>query len=126
VIGVVATGLTAWDTQQIKEMYVDEAYAGGEAATKTATGRADSTSTSSTVHDAAAGGTPRLKQPAEPTFDTLGLAPRRFSLNAWPGLAPGRFCLKVERAGLLLARAADAAFATTERKTAAQAEQEEV
>ena len=37
VIGVVVfVGLTAWDTQQIKEMYVDEAYAGGEAATKTA------------------------------------------------------------------------------------------
>src|SRR5207237_2381456 len=37
VIGVVVfVGLTAWDTQQIKEMYVDEAYAGGEAASKTA------------------------------------------------------------------------------------------
>src|SRR3981081_3248362 len=37
VIGVVVFGgLTAWDTQRIKEMYVDEAYAGGEAASKTA------------------------------------------------------------------------------------------
>jgi FtsH-binding integral membrane protein len=37
VIGVIVfTGLTAWDTQQIKEMYVDDAYAGGEAASKTA------------------------------------------------------------------------------------------
>ena len=37
VIGVVVfVGLTAWDTQRIKEMYVDEAYAGGEAASKTA------------------------------------------------------------------------------------------
>ena len=37
VVGVlVFVGLTAWDTQQIKEMYVDEAYAGGEAASKTA------------------------------------------------------------------------------------------
>jgi len=32
VIGVVVfVGLTAWDTQQIKEMYVDDASAGGEA-----------------------------------------------------------------------------------------------
>jgi FtsH-binding integral membrane protein len=37
VIGVVVfVGLTAWDTQQIKEMYVDEAYAGSEATSKTA------------------------------------------------------------------------------------------
>jgi len=37
VIGVgVFAGLTAWDTQQIKEMYVDDAYAGGQAAAKTA------------------------------------------------------------------------------------------
>jgi FtsH-binding integral membrane protein len=37
VIGVVVfVGLTAWDTQQIKEMYVDEASAGGEATSKTA------------------------------------------------------------------------------------------
>src|SRR5580693_1419514 len=37
VIGVVVfVGLTAWDTQQIKEMYVDDAYAGGQAAAKTA------------------------------------------------------------------------------------------
>ena len=37
VIGVVVfVGLTAWDTQRIKEMYVDDAYAGGEAASKTA------------------------------------------------------------------------------------------
>jgi FtsH-binding integral membrane protein len=37
VIGVVVfVGLTAWDTQQIKEMYVDDVYAGGEAAAKTA------------------------------------------------------------------------------------------
>src|SRR5438132_5536468 len=37
VIGVVVFfGLTAWDTQRIKEMYVDEAYAGGEAASKPA------------------------------------------------------------------------------------------
>jgi len=37
VIGVIVfVGLTAWDTQQIKEMYVDDAYAGGEAASKTA------------------------------------------------------------------------------------------
>jgi uncharacterized protein len=37
VIGVVVfVGLTAWDTQQIKEMYVDDAYAAGEAAAKTA------------------------------------------------------------------------------------------
>jgi uncharacterized protein len=37
VIGVIVfVGLTAWDTQRIKEMYVEEAYAGGEAASKTA------------------------------------------------------------------------------------------
>jgi uncharacterized protein len=37
VIGVVVfVGLTAWDTQQIKEMYVDDAYADGQAAAKTA------------------------------------------------------------------------------------------
>ena len=37
VIGVIVfVGLTAWDTQQIKEMYVDEAYAGSEATSKTA------------------------------------------------------------------------------------------
>jgi uncharacterized protein len=37
VIGVtVFVGLTAWDTQQIKEMYVDDVYAGGQAAAKTA------------------------------------------------------------------------------------------
>lgn len=37
VIGVVVfVGLTAYDTQRIKEMYVDEAYAGSEAASKTA------------------------------------------------------------------------------------------
>ena len=33
---VVFVRLTAWDTQQIKEMYVDDVYAGGEAAAKTA------------------------------------------------------------------------------------------
>ncbi|MBV8492554.1 MAG: Bax inhibitor-1/YccA family protein [Alphaproteobacteria bacterium] len=37
VIGVIVfVGLTAWDTQQIKEMYVDDTYAGGEVAAKTA------------------------------------------------------------------------------------------
>ena len=37
VIGVIVfVGLTAWDTQQIKEMYVDDVSAGGEAASKTA------------------------------------------------------------------------------------------